>query len=149
MNEFFRFPHTPHIAWLGDGAPRDDKVLSPAEAQALLADEVVVEEKLDGANLGISVGPDRTLRVQNRGQYLAAPYRGQFDRLAKWLPTHEEALFDALDGHLILLASGAPLGTRSPTTACLIGSLCSTCMTIPRAASGARAAATRSLGVWG
>ncbi len=102
MNEFFRFPHTPHIAWLGDGAPRDDKVLSPAEAQALLADEVVVEEKLDGANLGISVGPDRTLRVQNRGQYLAAPYRGQFDRLAKWLPTHEEALFDALDGHLIL-----------------------------------------------
>jgi ATP-dependent RNA circularization protein (DNA/RNA ligase family) len=102
MSEFFRFPHTPHIAWLGDGTPRDDKVLSPAEAQALLAGEVIVEEKLDGANLGISVGLDGTLRIQNRGQYLVAPYTGQFDRLAKWVATHEDALFDALGEHLIL-----------------------------------------------
>ncbi|MGV3590570.1 MAG: DNA ligase, partial [Gammaproteobacteria bacterium] len=29
MDEFFRFPHTPHIAWLGAGMPRDDKVLAP------------------------------------------------------------------------------------------------------------------------
>lgn len=64
-------------------------MLSPAEAQALIANEVVVEEKLDGANLGISVGPDGTLRVQNRGQYLVAPYTGQFDRLAQWVNTHE------------------------------------------------------------
>ena len=39
MSSFFRFPHTPHIAWLAAGAPRDDKVLSPEEAQALLAGE--------------------------------------------------------------------------------------------------------------
>ena len=58
MSSFFRFPHTPHIAWLAAGAPRDDKVLSPEEAQALLADEVVLEEKLDGANLGFSVSPE-------------------------------------------------------------------------------------------
>lgn len=102
MNEFFRFPHTPHIAWLGDGTPRDDKVLSPAEVQAILGDEVVVEEKLDGANLGISVGLDGTLRIQNRGQYLVAPYTGQFDRLAKWVATHEDALFDALGEQLVL-----------------------------------------------
>jgi len=23
MTDFFRFPHTPHIAWLAQGAPRD------------------------------------------------------------------------------------------------------------------------------
>lgn len=102
MNEFFRFPRTPHIAWLGDGSPRDDKVLSPAEAQALLAGEVVVEEKLDGANLGISVGLDGTLRIQNRGEYLVAPYTGQFERLAKWVAMHEDVLFDTLGEHLIL-----------------------------------------------
>jgi len=34
---FFRFPHTPHVAWLGQGQPRGDKVLSTAEAQSLLA----------------------------------------------------------------------------------------------------------------
>ena len=42
MPDFFRFPHTPHIAWLAEGEPRDDKVLSQAEAQALLADEAVL-----------------------------------------------------------------------------------------------------------
>ncbi|HMM73809.1 MAG TPA: RNA ligase family protein, partial [Rhodocyclaceae bacterium] len=68
MTDFFRFPHTPHLAWLGPDAPRDDKVLAPAEARALLSGEVVVEEKLDGANLGLSLAPDGSLRAQNRGQ---------------------------------------------------------------------------------
>jgi ATP-dependent RNA circularization protein (DNA/RNA ligase family) len=101
-NDFFRFPHTPHLAWLGEGSPRDDKVLSPAEVNALLAENVVVEEKLDGANLGISVGPDGTLRLQNRGQYLTRPWSGQFARLSSWLPAHESALAEALGDHLIL-----------------------------------------------
>ena len=81
MTDFFRFPHTPHLAWLGPDTPRDDKVLAPAEAQALLADEVVVEEKLDGANLGLSLAPDGGLCAQNRGQYLYEPHAGQFSRL--------------------------------------------------------------------
>jgi ATP-dependent RNA circularization protein (DNA/RNA ligase family) len=101
-HDFFRFPHTPHIAWLGEGSPRDDKVLSPSEANALLTENVVVEEKLDGANLGISVGPDGTLRFQNRGQYLTRPWSGQFARLSSWLPVHESALAEALGNHLIL-----------------------------------------------
>lgn len=88
MSVFFRFPHTPHIAWLGEGTPRDDKVLAPAEAGALLAGEVVVEEKLDGANLGLSLAPDGSLRAQNRGQYLAEPQAGQFSRLTAWLALH-------------------------------------------------------------
>ena len=25
MDEFFRFPHTPHITWLGSDKPRDDQ----------------------------------------------------------------------------------------------------------------------------
>jgi len=70
MTDFFRFPHTPHLAWLGPGAPRDDKVLTPAEVRELLNGEVVVEEKIDGANLGLSLAPDGSLRAQNRGQYL-------------------------------------------------------------------------------
>lgn len=98
---FFRFPHTPHIAWQGEGAPRDDKVLAANDIRALLAGEVVVEEKLDGANLGFSMGPDGSLRAQNRGQYLAAPYAGQFRRLPEWLDVHGAALADALGEHLI------------------------------------------------
>lgn len=100
-DEFFRFPHTPHIAWLGTVSPRGDKVMSPAEAAGLLAGPVVVEEKLDGANLGFSVGPDGALRAQNRGQYLEAPYRGQFQRLSEWLALHGAGLAAALGEHLI------------------------------------------------
>lgn len=102
MSEFFRFPHTPHIAWLGEGSPRDDKVLSSAEAEALLDGAAVVEEKLDGANLGLSIGLDGSLRAQNRGAYLQPPFSGQFSRLAQWLSLHEDRLFDALNEHLIL-----------------------------------------------
>ena len=99
--DFFRFPHTPHIAWLATGSPRDDKVLSPAEASALLASSVVLEEKLDGANLGFSVSPEGRVRAQNRGQYLDPPFHGQFARLGAWLDAHEDALFDALGPDLI------------------------------------------------
>ena len=101
MTDFFRFPHTPHIAWLASGAPRDDKVLSPDEAAELLAGDVVIEEKLDGANLGLSVSPDGVLHAQNRGQYLPQPFHGQFSRLGPWLAAHEDRLFDAHGAHLI------------------------------------------------
>lgn len=102
MTDFFRFPQTPHLAWLGEGAPRDDKVLAADEVAALLAHDVVVEEKLDGANLGLSLDPEGGLRAQNRGQYLDAPHAGQFARLPMWLEQHGDALHNALQPHLIL-----------------------------------------------
>lgn len=101
MSSFFRFPHTPHIAWLGDGMPRDDKVLAPGEVAELLSGPVVVEEKLDGANLGFSVGPNGHLRAQNRGQYLIEPHAGQFQRLPEWMALHGAGLAEALGATLI------------------------------------------------
>lgn len=102
MTDFFRFPHTPHIAWLGQDAPRDDKVLSSNEVQNMLAVDVVVEEKMDGANLGLSLAADGSLRVQNRGQYLEEPYAGQFARFPGWLAQHDEALRTLLKPNQIL-----------------------------------------------
>lgn len=102
LNDFFRFPHTPHLAWLGNGSPRDDKVLSPNEVTSLLAGEVLVEEKLDGANVGLSIAPDGGLRLQNRGQYLMAPHAGQFARMPAWLAQHCDSLCSKLKPGLIL-----------------------------------------------
>lgn len=100
---FFRFPHTPHLAWLGPGQPRDDKVLSPIEARAFLTDDVVVEEKVDGANLGFSVDAHGVLQAQNRGSYidLDAP-QGQWKPLKRWLATRQFALAEALTPSLML-----------------------------------------------
>lgn len=100
-DDFFRFPHTPHIAWLGGGAPRDDKVLAPDEVAGLLSHPVVVEEKLDGANLGFSVGANGNLRAQNRGQYLIEPHAGQFQRLPEWMALHGSGLVESLGEDLI------------------------------------------------
>jgi len=102
MSTFFRFPHTPHIAWLGKGQPRDDKVLAIDEVKQFLREPVVLEEKVDGANLGLSVGSDGVVRAQNRGEYLVKPYTGQFLRLNAWLACHESALHDALGCNRIL-----------------------------------------------
>lgn len=103
MTAFFRFPHTPHLAWLGEGQPRDDKVLAPHEARELLAHTVVVEEKVDGANLGFSVDDDGSLRAQNRGAHLAieAP-RGQWKPLKRWLAPRTHDLAEALFPDLML-----------------------------------------------
>lgn len=100
--EFFRFPHTPHLDWLGEGAPRDDKVLGDSEATFLLSGPVVVEEKLDGANLGFSMDAHGRLQVQNRGSYLVKPFPGQFGPLTQWLELHEETLLAQMPSDVIL-----------------------------------------------
>jgi ATP-dependent RNA circularization protein (DNA/RNA ligase family) len=104
MNEdFHKFPHTPHLLWLGNGTPRDDKVFKAHEIAEFLSDDVVVEEKVDGANLGISLGPDGRLRPQSRGNYLA-PGRShaQWNPLWPWLAEHRERLEEGLRGGLLV-----------------------------------------------
>jgi ATP-dependent RNA circularization protein (DNA/RNA ligase family) len=102
MSDFFRFPHTPHIAWLGQGQPRDDKVLLPEEAKAFLQADIIIEEKIDGANLGFSVSSQGELRAQNRGHYLGRPFSGQFSRLEAYFAQYEDGLIGALSGGLML-----------------------------------------------
>ncbi len=102
MSDFFRYPQTPHLAWLGSHVPRDDKVFGSDEAAQILEHEVTVEEKLDGANVGISSDPFGELRFQNRGQFLEPPFRGQFARLNGWATQYSQRLAEALGPGLIL-----------------------------------------------
>ncbi|WP_251969032.1 RNA ligase family protein [Sphaerotilus microaerophilus] len=74
-------------------------MLSVTDVAGLLHGAVVVEEKLDGANLGFSLDSAGELRVQNRGTYLSEPYAGQFARLPAWLTTHGEGIAEALLDH--------------------------------------------------
>ena len=56
--EFYKFPRTHHILNLGGtGVTRDDLVMSQEDAQGLFINKsnVSVDEKIDGANLGISI----------------------------------------------------------------------------------------------
>lgn len=100
--EFVKFPRTAHLAWLGKAPPRGDKMLSPTEATALLERPVIVEEKVDGACIGFSVGSTGAIRVQNRGAYLTPNSPAQFRPLWPWLARREAALREALGSGLIL-----------------------------------------------
>lgn len=104
MNASFRkFPHTPHLLWLGEGAPREDKIMSRIEAVEFLESAVVIEEKVDGANVGFSVGADGRIRAQSRGNFLA-PGRShaQWNPLWPWLAHREHALVAALGSERML-----------------------------------------------
>ena len=78
-------------------------MLSPGEAAALLTGDVQVEEKVDGANIGISVDEDGHLRVQNRGSYLEPEHtQPQFRPIWSWLYPREPSMVDALSSGLVL-----------------------------------------------
>lgn len=100
---FHKFPRTPHLLWSGESSPREDKLLSRSEAEEFLRHEVTVEEKVDGANLGLSVAHDGRIRAQSRGNYLA-PGRchAQWNPLWPWLARREGQLTGRL-GHELML----------------------------------------------
>ncbi len=100
--DFFKFPSTPHLATLPGVDVRNDKVLSEFERDEFLRHVLVVEEKVDGANLGISFDSEGNARVQNRGAYLQLPGSGQWKRLGEWLAFRIDVLFENLSDRYIL-----------------------------------------------
>jgi len=94
-------PATPHLAWLGKSRPRG-KVLAAGLARAILARPVIVEEKPDGALIGIDFPDGLTPRVTRRAQVLGQGAHPQFQPLWGWLAAHEEALSRVLGQDRVL-----------------------------------------------
>ena len=101
-DDFFKFPSTPHLTTLEGVDVRNDKVLTDADRGHFLQHEIVIEEKVDGANLGISFDSDSHLFLQNRGSYLHFPYVGQWKKMDEWLNSRIDALFETLTDRYIL-----------------------------------------------
>lgn len=97
MNPLEKFPRTPHLIWLGPGKPRDDKVLSDVECDSFLKEPMIIEEKVDGANLGIAVGQKGKLVAQNRGTVLESGKTDpQFELFWAWLALRKDVLTSVL-----------------------------------------------------
>jgi hypothetical protein len=102
-DEFVKFPRTPHLFWLGQDQPRGDKLVDSEEVAKLLRRPVVVEEKIDGAGIGISLDSAGVVRVQSRGDYLErGVHHPQFRPLWGWLDDRAGKLQEALGSHLIV-----------------------------------------------
>lgn len=68
----------------------------------ILSQRIYVEEKIDGANLGISFDCEGNLLLQNRGSYLYPPLEGQWKVLDGWMKKYENRMFDVLADEYIL-----------------------------------------------
>ena len=101
-DDFYKFPSTPHLTVLGNAVVRGDKVVSRSECEEFLKHELIIEEKVDGANLGISFDTLGNIRCQNRGEYLYRPYAGQWRTLSEWLEPRIDMLFDTITDRYIL-----------------------------------------------
>ena len=100
---FFKYPSTPHLAAPGHADLRQDKLLTDRERNELLSHPLLIEEKVDGANLGISFDRNGVLRLQNRGSYLCpTALTGQWKKLAIWIEPRCDVLFDVLGTDYIL-----------------------------------------------
>ncbi len=76
--------------------------MSEVERKDFLRHKLVVEEKVDGANLGVSFDSSGNIRSQNRGSYLHFPSTGQWKKLPEWLAPRIDALFEQLTDRYIL-----------------------------------------------
>ena len=102
LSDLFKYPSTPHLVLLENMSVRDDKIMSEFELDEFLQHELVIEEKVDGANLGISFDSNGNIRAQNRGNYLSLPTSGQWKTMAGWLAPRMETFFDLISDRYIL-----------------------------------------------
>lgn len=101
-DEFYKFPTTPHLITSTDIDLRIEKVLSKELRDKFANNCVTVEEKIDGANLGISFNNNGQYLFQNRGKYLTHPFVGQWKALPDWFINKADIIFDVLENNFIL-----------------------------------------------
>jgi hypothetical protein len=100
-DQIFKYPRTPHLE--GSRFQPGDEDLDCAAFAELRGRFIVVEEKLDGANAGISFDRDGLLQLQSRGHFLDGGARErQFALFKTWAMTHQQALWESLGDRYIL-----------------------------------------------
>ena len=99
MNSATPYPRVAHLV-AGRGS-RNDTVLSAGESRTLLSGPVVVEEKLDGANVVLWADGGR-VQCATRGGAGAIDRAGQLGPLRAWAAEHADALRQVVDGSAAL-----------------------------------------------
>lgn len=96
-----KYPRTPHLA--GSRLQPGDEDLAQVPFAAVRGRYLVAEEKLDGANAGISFTSGGQLRLQSRGHYLSGgPRERQFGPLKSWAVTVAPLLWPILSDRFVL-----------------------------------------------
>lgn len=100
-DDFVKYPRTPHL--FGSRGTDDDKHLSARDSAAFLADpSLVVEEKLDGTNVGLHFTAAGRLVLQCRGHEITAGMHAQYDLFKQWA-TGTRPVLEAMLGDRYIL----------------------------------------------
>lgn len=100
-DRIFKYPRTPHLE--GSRFQPGDEDLDCVAFAELRGQFIVVEEKLDGANSGISFDSGGRLQLQSRGHFLDGGARErQFALFKTWAMTHQQALWELLGDRYVL-----------------------------------------------
>jgi len=99
--EFVKYPRTPHL--FGSRGTDDDKHLGDVESAHFLADpSLIVEEKLDGTNVGLHFTSEGALLLQCRGHLITEGMHPQYDLFKQWAAVKRPVLEEMLEDRLIL-----------------------------------------------
>lgn len=95
------FPRTAHLFDCGGTAmTNDDLVISGDSALfQIIGDgltQVIIEEKIDGANMGFSLSASGDVITQNRNHYTSSADHCQFGPLTAWVAEHRSSLVKIL-----------------------------------------------------
>jgi len=100
-SDFIKYPRTPHL--VGSRLQPGDDASGQIPVGDLTDGILVIEEKIDGANAGISFDADGRLMLQSRGHPLAGgPREAQFALLKAWAQTIEPDLREVLGRRYIV-----------------------------------------------
>ncbi|MBC7881232.1 MAG: RNA ligase family protein [Anaerolineae bacterium] len=99
--ELFKYPRTPHIE--GSRLQPGDEDLDAVAFDVIAGRSVVIEEKVDGANAGISFSPEGELFLQSRGHFLTGGGREKhFALFKRWAASHSDSLWSILGNRYTL-----------------------------------------------
>ena len=96
-----KYPRTQHLQ--GSRLQAGDEDLSQIPFSEILGKNIVIEEKIDGANSAISFDGDGNLLLQSRGHYLIGGYRERhYNLLKQFANLNRDALFNALSSRYVM-----------------------------------------------
>lgn len=98
--DFVKYPRTKHIE--GSKFTCDPIDLKKTKLNSVEGKHLVIEEKMDGTQVGIFFESRYQSRIQSRGHYVDEIYSPEFDLLKRWVATHSSSLWDVLGDRYIL-----------------------------------------------
>lgn len=100
-DDFIKYPRTPHL--FGSEGTDDDKHLDEAESDQFIGDDsLIVEEKIDGTNVGIHFTSAGEMVLQCRGHLITEGMHPQYDLFKQWAAVKRFGLEERLEDRFIL-----------------------------------------------